>query len=412
MSSDRLALSEPLDDANVPVVEMVTTTRRAEARSVMAIVSALRETGVAVRNVAVVARDLDTYEEPLSRAAVHYGLTPVFWTQLRVTQTNPFALVVAVCEVLGAEKLDVGKLCRPLEHRWCPPSGTFDEWPIPPQTIQDEMDRLPDGSRPLQEWYDEIRAMDGIDERLLTYVGWIDECPDPTPTAVAEVLGDIVETYERLGLPITKKRDFQALIETETDARAVVRVKTLVNQLPHKYEDRINEGTLEQSWNDVAELARLITTQRPGRREHSNARSVDVFEASDVWLLNIPYVIAVGLIDGEWPQTTESVLPPELQETVFTGEAGTDVLAPRTAWTDGRDRDQFDDTIRAADRGLILTRHTETPDGEDRHPSYLLDYVDTAEISNDERRKLVSPDRTLPEKIRGMLSADEVGTDE
>ena len=51
----------------------------------------------------------------------------------------------------------------------------------------------------------------------------------------------------------------------ELDARAVVRVKTLVQQLRHKYEDRLDEGTLDRSWSSVTELSQLIATQRPGR---------------------------------------------------------------------------------------------------------------------------------------------------
>jgi len=411
-SNDRLALSEPLDDADVPVVEMATTTRRQEARSVMATVAALRDAGVGVRDIAVVARDLDTYEQPLARAALHYGLTPVFWTQLRVTQTSPFALVEAVCDALGADELDGDTLCRPLEHRWCPPSASSDAWPLAPWTVQTQMEGLPAGTRTLDEWYDELSETDGVDDRLVTYVEWLQECSSASPDAVGDVLVDVVEAYERLGLPVTKERDSKALIETERDARAVVRVQTLVRQLPYKYEDRLDEGTLTQSWNDVSELARLISTQRPGRREHSNARALDVLEANDVWLLDVPYVIAVGLIDGEWPQTTESVLPPELQETILGASNGTDVLAPRTAWTDGRDRDQFDDTVRAASQELILTRHTETIDGESRRPSYLLDYLDRTIVEDDEVAQLLSPERTLPESIREIVATQEVMGDD
>ncbi|RLM53528.1 hypothetical protein DVK02_13725 [Halobellus sp. Atlit-31R] len=405
--NDLLTLSEPLDAADVPVVEIAATTRREEARSAMAVVSALMDAGVGVRDVAVVARDLDIWEESLYRAAVHYGLTPVFWTQLRVTQTTPFALLEAVCDALGADELEAGTLCRPLEYRWSPPSASSEAWPLAPRTIQSQMEALPDGARTLDEWHDELLETDGIDDRLVTYVEWLNSRPEPTPDAVSAVLGDVVEAYERLGLPVTKERDSQALVETERDARAVVRVQTLVRQLPHKYEDRLDEGTLTESWGDVAELAHLITTQRPGRREHSNARAVDVFESNDIWLLDMQYVIAVGLIDGEWPQTTESVLPPELQEAILAGEDGTGALAPRTAWTDGRDRDQFDDTVRAASSGLILTRHTETIDGEERRPSNLLDYLDSTVVGEDERRQLLSPERTLPEPLREIVATQE-----
>ena len=317
---DRLTLSEMPGDADVPVTELVTTTRRKEARTVMATVAGLRDFGVPVRDVAVVARDLDLYEEPLYRAAVQYGITPVFWVQLRVTQTRPFALVKSVCDVLGTEAPSREVLCRPLEHRWCPETATSPSWPIDPHTVQVSMQVLPDESRTLGEWHDELEANPETNDRLLTYVEWLDDCPEPTPTAIADVLMDVVERYEELGLPVTEQHDSQALVETERDARAVVRVKTLVEQLRHKYADRLDQGTLDRSWSSVVELSQLIATQRPGRREHSNARAVDVLEANDVWLLDVPYVISLGLVDGEWPKQTESVVPPELQEEILRGE--------------------------------------------------------------------------------------------
>jgi len=410
MTSDvRLQLSEPLDDAGVPVVEMVAATRRAEARSVMATVAGLLDSGVPVRDIVVVARDLDGYEEPLYRAAGQYGIAPVFWTQLRVTRTTPFILIESVCAVLSSKDLDAATLCRPLEHRWSPPSASCDEWPLDPQTVQCVQRTLSERKQTLDEWRDEVRDNPDIDERLVTYIEWLTDCPAATPNAVGRVLGDVVDAYERLGLPLTMERDSPALVETERDARAVVRVKTLIRQLPHKYGDRLDEGALERSWNDVAELSRVIVTQRPGRREYSNARAVDVLEANDVWLLDVSYVISVGLIDGKWPDSTESPLPVELQEAILTGEETTERLAPRTAWTDGRDRDQFDDTVRAAGRGLILTRHAQTMDGEEQRPSHLLEYLDRDKIGDEELQALVGPDCVLPRAIRGMLPGDEGG---
>jgi len=405
-ASDRLTLAEPLGDADVPVAELVTTTRRKEAQTVMATVAGLRDLGVPVRDVAVVARDLDQYEEPLYRAAIQYGITPVFWVQLRVTQTRPYALVESVCDVLGTEIPSREVLCRPLEHRWCPQSATSPSWPIDPQTLQTSMQVLPKEPRTLGEWHDELEANPDTDDRLVTYVEWLNDCPEPTPAAVTDVLIDVVERYEELGLPVTEERDSQALVETERDARAVVRVKTLVEQLRHKYADRLDEGTLDRSWSSVAELSQLIATQRPGRREHSNARAVDVVEANDVWLLDIPYVIAVGLVDGKWPKQTDSVIPPELQEEILCGEGPVGTLAPRTAWTTGRDRDQFDDTLRAAGDGLIVTRHTESTSGEERRPSPLLEHLETDVVPADERRRLVSPERELPDSVRAMLNEE------
>ena len=408
-TAQRLSLAEPLADATVPVAELVATTRREEARTVMATVAGLRDRGVPVRDIAVVARDLESYEEPLSRAAIQYGITPVFWVQLRVTQTRPYALIESVCEVLGADRPSRAELCRPLEHRWCPPSSTSPSWPLPPETLQQSRQELPEKSHSLDGWREQINTNPAVDDRLTTYVEWLIECPEPTPTAVRETLLALVDRYADRGVPVTKARDSAALLETERDTRAVIRVQTLIRQLSQKYADQLTEGTHTRSWAHVGDLAHLIATQRPGRREHSNARAVDIFEANDVWLLDIPYVITVGMVAGEWPKYTDSVIPPELQEAILRGTDRVGTLAPQTSWTTGRDRDQFADTVDAAGTGLIATRYTETSAGETRRPSALLEQLDATVVPDAERRRLVSPDRELPTAIRGMLDEEVTG---
>ena len=89
----RTALTGELAPPSCPVVELTAPTRREEARAVMATIREVRDRGVDVRDIVVVARDLDPYEQPLTRAAIQYGVTPVFWTQLRVTRTEPYAVM-------------------------------------------------------------------------------------------------------------------------------------------------------------------------------------------------------------------------------------------------------------------------------------------------------------------------------
>ncbi|GGL73307.1 PD-(D/E)XK nuclease family protein [Halocalculus aciditolerans] len=409
---DRVALAGPLDAPDVPVVEVVSRTRRAEARAAMAVVDALCADGVPVRDVAVVTRDLDGYEEALSRAAVQYGLAPAFWTQLRVTRTRPFALLVAVCDALDADRLDAATLLRPLERRWAPAERASGEWPVPPRVTRAAARDLPAGERTPAEWADEI-GESSVDSRVRRFAAWLAGQPAPTPERVGDVLGGVVDAYEAVGVPATKASDSPALLETETDARAVVRLRTLVEQVGYKYADRLDEGTLERSWSAVAELARLIATQRPGRREHSHALAVDVSEANDVWALDVPYVVAVGLVDGEWPRRADSPLPLELRDAVLDGSGDTASLAPRTAWTDGRDRDQFADTLAAAGEALVVTRHAESVDGDARHPSPLLAGVDREALSESERRRLVSRDRVLPaalERVRERATDEGEGS--
>jgi len=424
--ADRLALSAPIDAPDVPAVEIASPTRRDEARSAMAVAAELRDGDVPVRDVAVVVRDLDRYEEPLFRAALQYGVAPVFWTQLRVTRTRPYALVESVCEALAGDAVDRETLLRPLELRWSPatPTDSLDpnisddspapaisddsdrrsaEWPIEPAAVQRAGSVLPDDPRSIAEWIEAIESTDGADTRVRQFAEWIETAPAPTPESVASLLGEVVEGYAARGLPETKAADSPALLDTETDARAVVRVRTLVGQLQRKFADRLEDGTLERSWDDVADLADAIATQRPGRREHSNARALDVFEANDVWALDVPYVIAVGLTAEAWPQPPESVLPPEFQEAVLRGEGATGSLAPQPAWVGGRDRDQFVDVLRAAGQCVVVTRHSRTPGGDDVPRSPLLDHLETRRISEGARRRLVGTERELPPELREIV---------
>ena len=406
-TAQRLSLADPLDDADVPVAELVATTRREEARTAMATVAGLQDRGVPIRDIAVVARDLDPYEEALSRAAIQYGITPVFWLQLRVTQTRPYGLIESVCEVLGSAQPSRSVLCRPLEYRWSPPAATAASWPLPPKTIQHALQALPETAQSLDEWHEELDDNPAVDDRLLTYVEWLQACPEPTPAAVTDILLDCVDRYAEYGVPVTEENDSPALLETERDTRAVITVQTIIRQLSQKYAKQLDEGTHTRSWEHVGEIGQLIATQRPGRREHSNARAVDIFEANDVWLLDIPYVITVGLVAGEWPKHSDSVVAPELQEAILRGADRVGTLAPRTSWTTGRDRDQFADTVDTPTSGLIVTRHTETPAGDTCRPSPFLEQLDTTTVPDTERQRLVRPDGDLPAAIRGMLDTDD-----
>lgn len=451
----RLSLASPLDGPSCPSAEIVASTRREEARAAMATVSGLREQGVPVRDVAVVARDLDPYEEPLFRAAIGYDVTPVFWTQLRVTRTQPYALVDALCATFADERIGPDALLRPLEHGWAPvevaedavdavdaenaedakdaedaedtkdaeDAGEADvsggSWPVDRPTIESVKRVLPPGTRSIADWHAELAdgrvesTTTDVDERVRQFVAWAatNATAEPTPETVGEVMRDALAAYRTVGLPAIRSRDSPALLETEREARAVNRVTTLVAQVERKYGDWLAEGTVTESWDAVRELCHALATGRPGRREHSNARAVDVMEANDVWALSVPYVIVVGLVEGEWPQPPGSVVPPELQETVLAGEGATGVVAPRTAWGDGQDRDHFADAMRAAARGVVVTRHTRTSEGDERAPSPYLAWVDAETVTDPARRRLTSTDGTLPEPIATWVATDAEGPD-
>ena len=399
----RTALTGDLPAPSCPVVELPAPTRREEARAVMATISELRDRGVDVRDIVVVARDLDPYEQPLTRAAIQYGVTPVFWTQLRVTRTEPYALIAALCTLFGAGDVAATTLLEPVAQRWAPPTDTA-SWPLEQSTIQAALEALPSGHRSIAEWAETIQTHT-TDERLTTYCDWLLSHAErePTPETVGTVLGASIDAYRETSVPARKQADSPALMATETAARATVRVTRLVKQVSHKYDEWLADGTVSRSWDAVQELCELLATQRPGRREHSNAWAIDIMEANDVWALSVPFVIAVGATAVEWPAQIDSVVPTELQESVLAGAGETDIVAPRTAWGNGRDRDHFADAMRAAERGVIVTRYTQTADGGVVYPSPFLASLEMETVSEQARTQLVSTTPQLPEPIAALL---------
>jgi len=399
-------------DTDVPVAEIeTTTTRYQEARAAMAVVAGLRDRGVPVRDIAVVARDLDSYEEPLTRAAIRHGVTPVFWTQIDLVETGLYRLVTSLCELFAAAEPDRELLLRPLEQEWTPQEAT-DEWPLPAEVLEETVHRLPQrvASYPRVELAHQRGS--GADQRVVEYAEWVARDPEPTPTAVADVLGGVVELYRETVVPERRATDPPALLETETAARATVRMETLVEQVESKYSQRLADRWTDESWTAVHGMCESLARQRPGRREHANARALDIMEANDIWAREIPYVVAVGLVDGEWPTRANSTMPSELQHAILAGDGPAERLAPQTAWLAGRDLDQFHDTITAATTALIVTRHTHDVDGSQRTRSPLLDHIDVEPISRGARQRLLSADQALPSKIESMLPEETPATPE
>ncbi|MCU4744229.1 hypothetical protein [Natronoglomus mannanivorans] len=377
----------------------------------MAVAAELTNQGVPIRDAVVVVRDFENYEEPLSRAAIQYGLSPVFWRQLHVTRTRPYGLIQAICDLLDADEPSREVFLRPLYHRWSPTNGELGDWPIPPKTIDRAGSELPLQEQELTAWVDLCQNQAEIDDRVEMFVEWAANAPDLSPDAITEVLGTVVDGYAEYGVPATKQGDDPALLATETEARAVVRLQTLVQQLRHKFEDRLEEGSVEPTWEAVGELADVIATQRPGRREHSNARALDVMEANDVWELDVPVVILVGLTDAEWPRETDSALPAEFEEAVLTGSGEAENLAPRPAWTDGRDRDQLLDTLSAAERGVVAIRHTRTFEGDDVRPSPFLEHIECDFVPESGVDALLGPDRELPAELSHLVTTEADSND-
>lgn len=115
-----------------------------EARVVMATVDELRARGVPIRDILVVAGDIKRYERALVRAAIRYDHTPTVWTHLPLVETQPYALCVALCSVLGGAAMSVDTLCQPLTHGWCPAAPGRD-WPLPAADVRTICRQAPTG---------------------------------------------------------------------------------------------------------------------------------------------------------------------------------------------------------------------------------------------------------------------------
>jgi len=412
-SPTQIYFGESNTEPEVPVVEIEAANRYEESRTAMAIVAELRERNVPVRDVVVVARELDEYEEPLNRAALRYDLSPAFWTQIKLTETRPYLLVEALCELFAVSEPDRNTLFRPLELGWSP-GDTTEGRPIDADLVDDVYRELPSDSRSVEAWQSRLKETELDNTRISDFVDWVAESPEPKPDAVSDVLGRAIETYRDSVLPVQRATDSPALSETETAARAVVQMERLVGQVESKYAQRLADGWTDASWTAIEGMFESLATQRPGRREHANAHAVDILEANDLWAREIRYVIAVGLVDGEWPTRPRSVIPRELQHAILAGEGPAQQLVPRTSWREGRDHDHFIDTVRAAANGLVLTRRTRDVDGSRQRRSPLLDLVDVTPVSQTARQRLLSVERTLPDPICAMLSSSttEVRSDE
>jgi ATP-dependent helicase/nuclease subunit B len=429
-------------DLDVPVASLAAGTRREEARAAMALVAALVDCGISPSDVTVVVRDIDPYEEPLTRAARRYGVTPTFWTQLRLKRTLPYQLTVATIGALTAVEavdsgeetstdpksvsLDIEPLLAPLKFEWCPPAATDaasshrndTEWPIDQRTVATTRETAAGETGSLSEWCGQL-VKAGADDRILTYGDWLADQPmSPTADELTGVLLPILEAYREVVLPKRHAADDATLTETARTARALARLaggdgaseEGLVGECAGKYADWLGDGYAERSWATVAELVDAIATTVPGRREYATARSVDVMEANDTWGLNLPFVIAVGLVDGEWPRPPESCFPAAVRERLRGTEGPASGLRPRSGWTEGRELDQFVDTLRAASEGLILTRFQRDADGVETLPSPYLVALNAPELASEVVAELTGPDRVLPDELAAMLDDSESTT--
>lgn len=401
--------SSPLE---MEAPELVTTTRSKEARLALAIVEQLLSTGVSPSDILLVTRDVTAYEHDLQRAAHHYGQSVSIWTQLRVTETIPYALVESLCSLLARkdDHIPAATLLQPLAFEWVSPD-TSDQYMTPQKLVSVESTCHEYGPLTLEEWREElteqIPQLDGA-APVVSLLEWVAECPQsPAPEDISETFEPLIETFRNSVLPAHRDRDTDTLAETTETARALVRLEEMVTEVATKYEKWLTRDHSERSWDEVQSLFETIATVKPGRREHANAAVINVVDATDTWLRRVPYVIAVGLVDGEWPQTADGLFPVEVRDRILAGKSeAVRTLAPRERWTEAREYDHFVDAVSTATEQLICTRHQQDADGILLPRSPFLDTIETTHVDETATEQLLSTKQILPQALATILPSE------
>lgn len=395
--------SNAVPTPDCPVVELPGGTTAQEARTAMAVAAELLAREVPVRDIIIVARNLDRYEGPLTRAAVRHEIPPTVWTQLQLGETEPFRLCRTLCALFDAESLPMWMLLRPLANGWLPPNPTAD-WPFDVATLQEICHHAPDDNRSKADWQEWLMFASVDDERLAEYLSWVlDQAAEPDPGDVEGIFGQLLDRYRERLLPRQKQRDSPALLDTERTVRAVERMTELVERMEAKYANWLETNRASKSWETVGRMCDSFASQRAGRREHGNARALDIVEANDTWERTVPYVIAVGLADGIWPAQEQSLFPASLRQEILEGAHPLDTLAPSATWDEIREADQFADTVQAPTDALVVTRPTRCHDGTSFERSPLLGGLDVESADPGAVAALRSADRQLPPELAGVL---------
>ncbi|WP_324664507.1 PD-(D/E)XK nuclease family protein [Haloarcula sediminis] len=407
-----------------PVTEIPAATKHEECRAVAALVDSILDSGHTATDIALVARDADEYERPLSRAMSVYGRHLSVWSQLELKRTLPYRLVVAVCTALGDESLDSRQLLRPLALQWTPPFGAI-EAPLSAAALSVLRRRFDTTDPQSPEGWLKTVAADGTlaDQSRAHVVAFLNWCRDqpaaPGPDDVVTVLEPIVDAFDRNVLPERVADDDQSYSDASRTARAVERVageagtEHLLRETRAKYADWLERGHIGRSWAEVSAVLDAIATVRPGRREHGNAERIDVLDATDTWLRSYPYVVALGLVDGTWPQRPHGAFPSTFRTAVVDGHSQpARQLGVRGAWTEAREYDHFADAVHTAAEHLVVTRYREDVEGVQYQRSPLLDTVDPTPLSADAQQRLRSVQGAVPAPLSGVTAATNANAGE
>ena len=390
-----------------PATELVATTRGQEARAAIALIDQLRVAGVSQNDIVIAARSADNYEQPLRRAATSYGHPISVWSQLPVTDTRPYQLLDICCQLLARYAADkpiaVNTLRAALSLGWVEPNTTSWQPLAPDETNLDSVIGT-DKSQTVSDVKEAVQGAAKAPKQYSNLLSWIAEPREPDPETVRTAFGPILDRYRDVVIPgYRKHKDITQRTLTQL-ARAHERVEALVDEVADKYAHWLTTEQTDQSWETVRSLMDTKATITPGRRDHTDGAVVDVIDGTDAWLRDVPVVIAMGLVDGEWPQNPGGYLPPEIQARISTDTSpAAQQLPARAQWGQARGYDHFADTVSMATHHLICTRSQQTSVGTSTHRSPLLDQIPTTTVDIPTTTDLCRDVTTLPPPLVHMI---------
>jgi len=387
-----------------PVVELVGQTRHEEARIAVATAAGLLENGVSPSDIAITAVDLDPYEDLLERAAKRYRLTLAVWTPLNLKRTCPYQFVASLLAVLRGRSegpLDIETLGEPLRLGWVSSQNQSLDGPLPADLVDRIVDRYHGTTLSITDWKREIAEGDLQSETkcyVIGYLNWLGTQPQqPSPDAVSDTIVEAMEAYEHAVLP--SEAGTEPVSDLAETLRGFDRTMTLLETVQQRYWKWLDNGRTERSWRVVEDLLDAFATTLPGRRELPTAAAIDVKEANDLWALGVPYVIAVGLVDTEWPRPIDSVIPSVSRAAISHQDSSHNSgVRPHSSWTTARDHDHFVSAAAAASDLFVVTRFATDADGVEQQPSRFLDDLEPTHIS-DGVAELIGDPSMLPETI-------------
>jgi ATP-dependent helicase/nuclease subunit B len=409
-NTEDVADAAPATDSkrvHTPTVELVGRTRQQETRLAVATAAGLIEQGVSPSDIVIATADVDRYEDALNRAAARYGRTLAVWRPLQLKRTVPYRLVSATLRLLATREqgpVAIETLTEPLKLGWVPPSDT------PKQLAQAAIHEVSRGhagvAQSIPEWQATIAtaALDRPQKRYwMAYLNWIATQPDaPTSKDITDTVEPVLERYDNACLP--EKPEKTAVSELAETLRGFERTVELVTMSRQRYARWVAMNHTETQWSAVRDLLESFATTVPGKRELPTAAAIDVKEANDLWALSVPYVIAVGLVDEEWPTTPSSPVPSAARTVIATADI--DGVRAHSAWTTARDRDQFESAVATATTALVVARHTTDADGVEKRPSRFLERVETARVPTETQDRLMAEPSALPKPLRDCLSIE------